>query len=174
MRSVQFEQDTKDHHRLPGKDKPLAFGRSMAADQNLRVSDHVIADRRFVSTWLDARQPKPRTAPTRFSSYPSSKQVAVAEHIARIKRRDVTRERFKGRPEWRVGSVAISDALLSFSALIVLTQHDNLTHTIIDRLADRQDQSFEICFNVGCVKATGCSQDQTPSCSLSSNKLMKP
>ncbi|UWR13353.1 hypothetical protein [Sulfitobacter mediterraneus] len=55
MRSDLFEQDTKDHHRLPGKDKPLAFGSRMAAEQNLRVSDHVLTTRRFVSTWLDVR-----------------------------------------------------------------------------------------------------------------------
>jgi len=55
IRSVLFKQDTKDHHRLPATEKQLAFVRRIAAEHDLRVPDHVLTTRRFVSTWLDVR-----------------------------------------------------------------------------------------------------------------------
>lgn len=95
MRTVLFEQDTNDHHRLRASEKQFALVRCIAAEQNVRVPDHVLTGHRSVSGWIDAHKPKTRPAPTRFFSDPSSKHMAFPEHIARIKRVDVPRECFK-------------------------------------------------------------------------------
>ncbi|WP_371171648.1 hypothetical protein [Aliiroseovarius sp. 2305UL8-7] len=55
----------------------------------------VMADRARLSAWIDKH--KSRAVQGRFSNYPSSKQVAFAERIARIKRRQVPQECFRDR-----------------------------------------------------------------------------
>ncbi len=54
-----------------------------------------MADRARLSAWIDKH--KSRAVQGRFSNYPSSKQVAFAERIARIKRRQVPQECFRDR-----------------------------------------------------------------------------
>jgi hypothetical protein len=53
----------------------------------------ISADRVALSAWIDSHKPKPLEG--RFSNYPSSKQVAFAERIARVKRRDIPQECFR-------------------------------------------------------------------------------
>jgi hypothetical protein len=57
------------------------------------VPDDALTDRQKMSDWIDAHQKRAM----RFSNYPSSKQVAFAERIARIKRRAVPDECFRDR-----------------------------------------------------------------------------
>lgn len=92
-----FNHTANDYHCLPASEKQMTFARHIAAEHDLRLPDDVLSDRRKVSAWIDAHKPKPRPAPSRFSNYPSSRQVAFAERIARIKRREVPRECFQDR-----------------------------------------------------------------------------
>lgn len=87
---------SNDYHRLPVTEKQLAFARQIAARAALELPDEVQNDRRAMSAWIDANRPK-RAASPDFSNYPSSKQVAFAERIARIKRRNVPQECFRDR-----------------------------------------------------------------------------
>ena len=84
---------SNDYHHLPVSDKQLRFARQIAARAALELPFEAQQDRRAMSAWIDAHLPKrDRTSP--FSRYPSSRQVAFAERIARIKRRHVPRECF--------------------------------------------------------------------------------
>jgi uncharacterized protein YaeQ len=86
---------SNDYHHLPVSDKQLRFARQIAARAALEVPPEAQQDRRAMSAWIDAHLPKrarPALAATR---YPSSRQVAFAERIARIKRRNVPRECFR-------------------------------------------------------------------------------
>ena len=86
---------TNDYHQLPVSDKQLRFARTIAARAALDLPADVLQDRRAMSAWIDAHaRKKPRSGPD-FSRYPSSRQVAFAERIARIKRRQVPRECFQ-------------------------------------------------------------------------------
>ena len=85
---------TNDYHRLPASDKQLRFARQIAARAALELPAELHQDRRALSAWIDAHLPERRDTPD-FARYPSSRQVAFAERIARIKRRDVPRECFR-------------------------------------------------------------------------------
>lgn len=88
------DMPSNDYHRIPVTDKQLRFARQIAARSALDLPPEVQQDRRAMSAWIDAHRPKPdRTSP--FSRYPSSRQVAFAERIARIKHRNVPRECFQ-------------------------------------------------------------------------------
>ena len=78
---------------LPLTPKQIAYARSLALrNQTLQPWD-VQQDRRALSSWIDAQaQMKPLSA---LDSLPSSKQVAFAERLARIKRRAVPDECFR-------------------------------------------------------------------------------
>ena len=52
-------------------------------------------DRQAISDWISEHRKAASSGP--FSNYPSSKQVAFAERIARIKRRTVPDECFRDR-----------------------------------------------------------------------------
>ncbi len=85
---------TNDYHQIPVTDKQLRFARQIASRRALDLPAEVQQDRRAMSAWIDAHYVKPdRTSA--FSRYPSSKQVAFAERIARIKRREVPRACFR-------------------------------------------------------------------------------
>ena len=89
-----FAEPTNDYHQLPVSDKQLRFARSLAARAAVALPGDVIQDRRALSAWIDAHLARQKRA-SPFSHYPSSKQVAFAERIARIKRRHVPRECFR-------------------------------------------------------------------------------
>lgn len=78
---------------LPATEKQLSYARHLAARAGTVLPDELAADRRALSDWIDA-QSKPR-APSRFDAYPSSKQVAFAERIARMRRREIPRACFQ-------------------------------------------------------------------------------
>jgi len=86
---------SNDYHHLPVSDKQLRFARHIAARASLEVPPEARADRRAMSAWIDAHLPRRDRARPVASRSPSSRQVAFAERIARIKRRDVPRECFR-------------------------------------------------------------------------------
>ena len=60
---------------------------------NRALPEGIEGDRTAVSEWIDAHKPQALEGP--FAAYPSAKQVAFAERIARLKRRDVPQECFR-------------------------------------------------------------------------------
>lgn len=89
-------EDSNDYHRLPVSEKQLHFARQIAARKKIAMPDSVLSDRARLSQWIeDNRSGMPQES--RFSNYPSSKQVAFAERLARMKRRAVPEECFKDR-----------------------------------------------------------------------------
>jgi hypothetical protein len=95
-RAILDRADSNDYHRLPASEKQQRFAHQIAARSRIKVPSDVLADRTALSKWIDAHKgsAKPRAS---VSSYPSSKQVAFAERIARLKRRAVPQECFKDR-----------------------------------------------------------------------------
>ena len=85
---------SNDYHRLPATEKQLQFARQIAARTSTELPSDVVDDRRALSAWIDAHLPSRSEQTSRFSNYPTSKQVAFAERIARMKRRHVPRECF--------------------------------------------------------------------------------
>ena len=85
---------SNDYHQLPATEKQLRFAREIASREAVDLPTDVITDRRALSRWIDAHLPKKPVQRSQFSNYPSSKQVAFAERIARIKRRAVPPECF--------------------------------------------------------------------------------
>lgn len=88
---------TNDYHHLPVSEKQLRYARDIAARTALELPQNVQEDRRMMSVWIEAHRPRMPKSESRFSNYPSSKQVAFAERIARIKRRHVPPECFRDR-----------------------------------------------------------------------------
>ena len=89
-----YTEPSNDYHQLPVSDKQLRFARQIAARSSLELPGDVIQDRRAMSAWIDTHLDRHKRA-SAFSRTPSSKQVAFAERIAQIKRRDVPRECFR-------------------------------------------------------------------------------
>ena len=79
----------------PATEKQLAYARALALRTGDRLPETVLNNRSALSAWIEARKLAPQPVPSRFSAYPSSKQVAFAERIARIKRRSIPRECFQ-------------------------------------------------------------------------------
>jgi hypothetical protein len=92
----RMPEDSNDYHRLPVSEKQLRFARQIAAQKRIEVPDAALADRARLSEWIDRNKAR-TTSPSRFANYPSSKQVAFAERLARVKRRAVPEECFKDR-----------------------------------------------------------------------------
>jgi len=86
---------SNDYHQLPVSNKQLRFARAIAARAALDLPSDVLQDRRAMSAWIDAHAHRQTRSGPDFSRYPSSRQVAFAERIARIKRRQVPRECFQ-------------------------------------------------------------------------------
>jgi len=86
--------DTNDYHKVPASEKQLQFAHQIALRLKTRVPNDVLDDRHSLSRWIDAHKDS-APKPSRFSNYPSSKQVAFAERIARMKRRAVPDMCFK-------------------------------------------------------------------------------
>ena len=78
---------------LPATPRQIAYARSLALRNQTLLPWEIQQDRRSLSSWIDAQaQMKPLSA---LDSLPSSKQVAFAERLARIKRRAVQDECFR-------------------------------------------------------------------------------
>ena len=70
---------------VPVTPKQIAYARSLALKNQTLLPWEVQQDRRALSSWIDAQAKlKPVSA---LDQLPSSKQVAFAERLARIKRR---------------------------------------------------------------------------------------
>ncbi len=81
------------HQTLPPTEKQIAYATTLAAKHGTQLPKNV--DRTALSKWIDAHK---ATKPTsKFSNYPSSKQVAFAERIAKLKRNPVPPECFRDR-----------------------------------------------------------------------------
>ena len=78
---------------LPATPRQIAYARSLALRNQTLLPWEIQQDRRSLSAWIVAQaQMKPLSA---LDSLPSSKQVAFAERLARIKRRAVPDECFR-------------------------------------------------------------------------------
>lgn len=99
MQADLFDQPTNDYHTLPASEKQISFARALAARTGDVLPHAVAQDRRRLSDWIDRHKRAPVCSATggAFSNYPSSKQVAFAERLARVKRRDIPRECFRDR-----------------------------------------------------------------------------
>ena len=86
---------TNDYHHLPVTEKQLKFARLIAQRSGVVLPWDVQQDRHSLSRWIDSHQHKNQQPVTPFDAYPSSKQVAFAERIARYKRSEVPYECFK-------------------------------------------------------------------------------
>ena len=77
---------------LPATERQISYARSLAMRNQVNLPWEVQRDRRSLSSRIDA-QAKLRPAET--DGRPTSKQVAFAEKLARIKRRAVPDECFR-------------------------------------------------------------------------------
>jgi len=78
---------------LPATQKQLAYARSLALRNQTILSWDVQQDRRSLSAWIEVQA---RLKPvSELDRLPSSKQVAFAERLARVKRRAVPEECFR-------------------------------------------------------------------------------
>jgi hypothetical protein len=84
---------SNDYHQLPVTEKQLKFARFLSAKSGAVLPWEVQQDRRSLSEWIEQHQKPKQTS--RFDAYPSSKQVAFAERIARYKRSNVPDECFR-------------------------------------------------------------------------------
>ena len=79
---------------LPATPKQLAYARRIAQTHNVVLPWEIQQDRGRLSRWIDSQLAAP--APTRVrDTRPSSRQVAFAERIARIRRSTVPDECFR-------------------------------------------------------------------------------
>lgn len=74
-------------------EKQLSYARILAARAGVPLPRGIEWDRSALSAWIDKH--KTAAAGGRFANYPSSKQVAFAERIARVKRAEVPPECFR-------------------------------------------------------------------------------
>ena len=79
-------------YALPATPKQIAYARALALRNQTLLPWEVQQDRRSLSAWIDAQAKlKPGTQDSR----PTSKQVAFAERLARIKRRAVPDDKMR-------------------------------------------------------------------------------
>ncbi|MEP4195154.1 MAG: hypothetical protein ABJL99_05885 [Aliishimia sp.] len=96
-RAVVPDADSNDYHRMPASEKQQRYALQIAARLRLALPEGILADRQHLSRWIDTHKDAASQPASRFSNYPSSKQVAFAERLARIKRRAVPNACFKDR-----------------------------------------------------------------------------
>lgn len=89
-------EDNNDYHRVPASEKQIHYARTIAARLKSPVPHDALGDRAALSAWIEKHK-KAQGSTNLFAQYPSSKQVAFAERIARIKRRSVPDACFKDR-----------------------------------------------------------------------------
>jgi hypothetical protein len=80
---------------LPATEKQAAYAKALAQRSGTSLPGALLGDRSKLSEWIDRQKSASAASKSQFSNYPSSKQVAFAERIARIKRRDIPRECFR-------------------------------------------------------------------------------
>lgn len=80
----------------PATEKQLHFARLIAGRNRVLLPWAVQQDRRAISEWIGHQQATAPAAATA-DSHPTSRQVAFAEKLARIKRRAVPEECFRDR-----------------------------------------------------------------------------
>lgn len=94
-------------YALPATPKQIAYARSLALRNQTLLPWEVQQDRRSLSAWIQAQaQMKPVSDMDRL---PTSKQVAFAEKLARIKRRAVPMSASATRGSCRSGSTGTGD-----------------------------------------------------------------
>ena len=93
------DEPSNDYHRLPASEKQIRFARALAERTGDVLPHELTQDRKRLSAWIDRHKTTRVVSATggRFSNYPSSKQVAFAERLARARRRDIPRECFRDR-----------------------------------------------------------------------------
>ena len=79
---------------MPVTERQLAYARSLALRNQVLLPWSVQQDRRSLSAWIEAHAKLPAAS---FGDLPSSKQVAFAERLARIKHRAVPDECFRNK-----------------------------------------------------------------------------
>ncbi len=77
---------------LPATPRQISYARSLALQNQSVLPWAVQQDRRSLSAWIEAQA---KLRPVATDSRPTSKQVAFAERLARIKRRAVPDECFR-------------------------------------------------------------------------------
>ncbi|QCO56989.1 hypothetical protein EOK75_14435 (plasmid) [Pseudorhodobacter turbinis] len=77
---------------LPATARQVAYARALALRNQTLLPWATQQDRRSLSAWIDAQA---KLTPLMQDARPSSKQVAFAERLARIKRRAVPDECFR-------------------------------------------------------------------------------
>ena len=82
---------------LPATQKQIAYARSLALRNQTLLPEEIQHDRRALSSWIEAQAKlKPMySGDTAGDGRPTSKQVAFAERLARIKRRSIPGECFR-------------------------------------------------------------------------------
>lgn len=76
--------------------KQVRFAQKIATASGSVIPSDALSSRRVLSNWIDEHR-WALDNPNRFAGYASSKQVAFAERIARVKRRTVPDECFRDR-----------------------------------------------------------------------------
>ena len=79
---------------VPASEKQIAYARTLASRTGQAIPSALLRNRAGLSAWIDRAK---RAPASKFSAYPSAKQVQFAERIARLKRRDVPAECFKAK-----------------------------------------------------------------------------
>ncbi len=83
------------HSPLPPTPKQVDYARHLAQRLGAEIPQHAANDRRALSDWIDAHKARAVAARRAAGSGATSKQVAFAERIARVKRRAVPEECFR-------------------------------------------------------------------------------
>ncbi|XDA97743.1 hypothetical protein AB1M95_16765 [Sulfitobacter sp. LCG007] len=81
---------------LPATEKQLRFAHQLVLRTGDSLPEGITGNRSALSRWIDAHKDAAKRQQA-VSDVPSSKQVAYAERIARIRRRDIPRECFRDR-----------------------------------------------------------------------------
>lgn len=77
---------------LPATERQISYARALAMRNQVTLPWEVQLNRRNLSSWIDAQA---ELRPAETDGRPSSKQVAFAEKLVRIKRRAVPDECFR-------------------------------------------------------------------------------
>ena len=77
---------------LPASERQISYAHALAMRNQVNLPWEVQLDRRVLSSWIDAQA---KSRPAEPDGRPTSKQVALAEKLARIKRRAVPDECFR-------------------------------------------------------------------------------
>lgn len=79
---------------LPPTPKQVDYARQIASRIHAPIPAEIANDRRALSAWIDQHK-RASNAPHITDGYATSRQVAFAERIARIKRRAIPQECFR-------------------------------------------------------------------------------